>query len=79
CIKSWRQSTTVEKGVSRSCPSCRRLSHFVVPSKVHCEGEAKARVIENYKKTLAVLPCRYFKPPAEGRPGTSCPFGASCF
>ena len=32
CIRNWRSNNAYEKDLVRSCPICRTLSHFIVPS-----------------------------------------------
>eukprot|EP00898_Chlorokybus_atmophyticus_P008465 jgi/Chlat1/861/Chrsp107S01316 len=73
CLRTWRQREGQELSVVRSCPACRKLSHFVVPSATFCKGEEKQRVIAAYKATLARQPCRYYQ-----SSGT-CRFGPHCF
>ena len=61
--------------MARSCPECRVLSHYVVPSAFVPESaERKAMLIDGYLARLKHLPCKHFAF-GEGK----CPFGAACF
>ena len=90
CLKTWRaanrksssQRSRSFMGVgpddamleTRTCPTCRAPSDFIVPSRKYCTGEEKQQVIDDYKNHLATKPCKRF----DGRMG-SCPFGRECF
>ncbi|GER37903.1 E3 ubiquitin-protein ligase makorin [Striga asiatica] len=79
CIRSWRSSTPVPgidaSSASRSCPVCRRLSYFVVPSFVwYSSMEEKKEIVDSYKARLRCIDCKHFDF-GDG----CCPFGASCF
>lgn len=81
CIRLWRnpngshQSAGLDLTAIRSCPLCRIVTYFIIPSSTFVrDGEEKARIIEAYKKKLQVIPCRHWDF-GRGR----CPFGASCF
>ena len=75
CIRGWRQAGSADTQVVRSCPICRAVSYFVIPSSVWIEEpEQKAAVIENYKQGMGQKPCKHFNY-GEG----TCPFGSSCF
>ncbi|EOD22406.1 hypothetical protein EMIHUDRAFT_240443 [Emiliania huxleyi CCMP1516] len=78
CIRTWRASHTVsmqEGGsrvprVARSCPECRVLSHYVVPSAFVPESaERKAMLIDGYLARLKHLPLSdyLFAPEASGQ------------
>ena len=75
CIRSWR--STFDKRTTkhhyRTCPICRQTSYFVIPSYFHATGGDKNLLIEEYKETLADIPCRLFN---KGR--GECPFRDSC-
>jgi len=75
CIIEWRNQTeTFGKNV-RSCPLCRQISFYVVPSKYFYDNEEeKKRYINNYIGYLKQTPCRNF----DGGLG-QCDFGANCF
>eukprot|EP00752_Nemacystus_decipiens_P006422 g5785.t1 len=84
CLRTWRKSKGPQKDISRTCPECRKVSFFLVPSKEHLKGKAKLKAIQAYKKGLSKLPCKYHKPARSGGNGSSsgtnvCPFGARCF
>ena len=65
----------VEKDFFRLCPVCRTESYFVMPSPTYIKnGPEKSEMIEDYKKTLGDIPCKYLK---QGE--NFCPFGNSCF
>lgn len=75
CLREWRSRCgEVDPDAARSCPLCRTLSHYVVPSPTFAVGEAKDGIVAEYKATLAQKPCRYFA----GGAGV-CPFGPHCF
>ena len=75
CIAQWRSTHAIRPQVARTCPECRTLSHFVVPSAVHvAEPTRKALLIHAHVTELSRIPCKHF---AHGA-GT-CPFGTSCF
>eukprot|EP00899_Mesostigma_viride_P002857 jgi/Mesvir1/12572/Mv19465-RA.1 len=73
CMRRWRSNKGHDLAVVRSCPVCRTLSCFVVPSPVFCKGEEKLRVIAQYKQALASEPCRDWSNTGK------CLLGASCF
>eukprot|EP00826_Nyctotherus_ovalis_P063712 TRINITY_DN9345_c0_g2_i3.p1 TRINITY_DN9345_c0_g2~~TRINITY_DN9345_c0_g2_i3.p1 ORF type:complete len:160 (-),score=60.27 TRINITY_DN9345_c0_g2_i3:170-649(-) len=76
CIRKWRGKymQNVDKGLFRLCPICRKESYFVVPSSVYVEaGPEKEKLIQEYKRNLGTIPCKYLKS------GGACPFGNSCF
>ncbi|CAA0827223.1 E3 ubiquitin-protein ligase makorin [Striga hermonthica] len=79
CIRSWRSSTqasgTDASSTSRSCPVCRRLSYFVVPSAIwYSSMEEKQEIVNSYKARLRSIDCKHFYF-GDG----CCPFGACCF
>jgi len=75
CIRNWRSTNAYEKDLVRSCPVCRTLSHFIIPSQYWIElPEEKSKLIEDYKDNLARKDCRHFNF-GEGE----CPFSTSCF
>ncbi|CAN0569740.1 unnamed protein product, partial [Ectocarpus sp. 12 AP-2014] len=81
CLRTWRKSKGAQKDISRTCPECRKVSFFLVPSKEHLKGKAKLKAIQAYKKGLSKLPCKYHKPGNASGGGTTtvCPFGSRCF
>lgn len=75
CIRTWRSKYTMDAENLRSCPLCRTLTYFVVPSSVWVEDEdEKAEIIEAYKKKLSEIPCKHYTHGIN-----TCPFGTSCF
>ncbi|KAJ3302758.1 hypothetical protein HDV03_004575 [Kappamyces sp. JEL0829] len=73
CASSWRASERQDN--AKTCPICRTISRFVVPSVVWpTTPEEKETIIQNYKDRLSQIDCRVYN---KGR-GT-CPFGTSCF
>lgn len=75
CIRQWRCAKQFENKIVKSCPECRVVSEFVIPSVYWVEDqEEKNRLIEEFKSGVSKKPCKYFD---QGR-GT-CPFGGKCF
>lgn len=75
CIRTWRTKYTMDAENLRSCPLCRTLTYFVVPSSVWVEDvDEKAEIIEAYKKKLGEIPCKHYTHGVN-----TCPFGTSCF
>ncbi|OWM77200.1 hypothetical protein CDL15_Pgr028837 [Punica granatum] len=79
CIRNWRRSSPASgmdvNSASRSCPICRKLSYFVVPSDIwYTTKEEKERIISNYKARLKLIDCKHFN-----FGNGNCPFGSSCF
>jgi len=75
CIRNWRSGGSANTEVVRSCPICRAVSYFVVPSTVWVEeADKKTHLIETYKQGMGQKPCKHFNF-GEGE----CPFGSSCF
>lgn len=75
CIRSWRSKFSTEPNSTRSCPLCRVVTYFVVPSAAWvAEAEEKHGIIEMYKKKLSAIRCKHY---ASGL--AACPFGTSCF
>jgi len=74
CIREWRANTNSDKSAVKGCPTCRKESHFVIPSKWFVDGQEKELLIDSYKIALSEKECRYYD---KGR--GSCPFGTSCF
>ena len=76
CIRSWR--ATYDKRSTkhhfRTCPICRQTSYLVIPSYYHvASSPSKDYLVEEYKATLATIPCRLFN---KGK--GECPFRNSC-
>ncbi|GJJ11358.1 hypothetical protein Clacol_005590 [Clathrus columnatus] len=84
CIRRWRDPEgkgvdLTESGMHKTCPMCRTKSKFVVPSSIFYlqDDSRKLAVVENYKQSMARVPCRYFvNSKLEQR---FCPFGKDCF
>ncbi|NXF99636.1 MKRN2 ligase, partial [Sakesphorus luctuosus] len=74
CIRQWRCAKQFENPVIKSCPECRVISEFVIPSVYWVEDqEKKNELIEAFKQGVGKKPCKYFE---QGK-GT-CPFGGKC-
>ncbi|XP_027340271.1 E3 ubiquitin-protein ligase makorin-like [Abrus precatorius] len=82
CIRNWRNSAPTSgmdinntANTVRTCPVCRKLSYFVIPSGIwYSTKEEKQEIIDNYKANCKLIDCKHF----DFRNG-NCPFGASCF
>ncbi|XP_076929242.1 putative RING-type E3 ubiquitin transferase C3H69 [Bidens hawaiensis] len=79
CIRNWRSSSPTSgmdvNSALRSCPICRKLSYFVIPSVIwYASKEEKQEIVDSYKAKLRSIDCRHF----DFGNGT-CPFGTSCF
>ncbi|NXY87503.1 MKRN2 ligase, partial [Alcedo cyanopectus] len=74
CIRQWRCAKQFENPIIKSCPECRVISEFVIPSAYWVEDqEKKNELIEAFKQGVGKKPCKYFE---QGK-GT-CPFGGKC-
>ncbi|KAE8612894.1 hypothetical protein XENTR_v10013036 [Xenopus tropicalis] len=74
CIRQWRCARQFENPVIKSCPECRVISEFVIPSAYWVEDQSKKfELIEAFKQGMGKKACKYFD---QGR-GT-CPFGGKC-
>lgn len=75
CIRQWRSNFYMDNQVTRSCPVCRVVTHFVTPAlKWPLFQAEKDALITEYKLKISQVPCKYYNY------GSSiCPFGASCF
>jgi len=75
CLRQWRRTRGASSPeVVRSCPTCRKKSDYVVPSRRFVKGAEKERVVANFRSRMAVKSCDKF----DGTMG-SCPFGRECF
>ncbi|KAL4561822.1 hypothetical protein LXL04_033998 [Taraxacum kok-saghyz] len=79
CIRNWRSSSPTSgmdvNSALRSCPICRKLSYFVIPSVIwYASKDEKQEIVDSYKARLRSIDCRHF----DFGNGT-CPFGTSCF
>ncbi|KAM9326840.1 E3 ubiquitin-protein ligase makorin-2 [Gastrophryne carolinensis] len=74
CIRQWRCARQFENPVIKSCPECRVISEFVIPSVYWVEDQSKKNeLIDSFKQGMGKKACKYFD---QGR-GT-CPFGGKC-
>ena len=75
CIREWRCNNSADKTATKGCPTCRKASNFIIPSKYFITDPVeKSNLIEQYKNNLSGQHCKYFK---KGK--GDCPFGISCF
>ncbi|ETE65817.1 putative E3 ubiquitin-protein ligase makorin-2 [Ophiophagus hannah] len=74
CIRQWRGVKQFENPIIKSCPECRVVSEFVIPSVYWVEDQTKKNeLIEAFKQGVGRKACKYFE---QGK-GT-CPFGGKC-
>uniref|UniRef100_A0A3Q2Z039 E3 ubiquitin-protein ligase makorin-2 n=1 Tax=Hippocampus comes TaxID=109280 RepID=A0A3Q2Z039_HIPCM len=74
CIRQWRCKRNFSNKIIKSCPECRVVSEFVIPSVYWVEEqEEKDNLIELFKSGVSKKACKYFD---QGR--GSCPFGGKC-
>ncbi|XP_015258763.1 probable E3 ubiquitin-protein ligase makorin-2 [Cyprinodon tularosa] len=74
CIRKWRLTRNFSNKIIKSCPECRIISEFVIPSVYWVEDqEEKDHLIELFKSGVSKKACKYFD---QGR-GT-CPFEGNC-
>uniref|UniRef100_A0A8C3X851 E3 ubiquitin-protein ligase makorin-2 n=1 Tax=Catagonus wagneri TaxID=51154 RepID=A0A8C3X851_9CETA len=74
CIRQWRCAKQFENPIIKSCPECRVISEFVIPSVYWVEDQNKKNeLIEAFKQGMGKKACKYFE---QGK-GT-CPFGNKC-
>ncbi|XP_038668607.1 probable E3 ubiquitin-protein ligase makorin-2 isoform X3 [Scyliorhinus canicula] len=74
CIRQWRCAKQFENKIIKSCPECRVVSEFVIPSAYWVEEkEEKDQLIEAFKQGMSKKACKYFD---KGK--GSCPFGGKC-
>ncbi|XP_028799861.1 E3 ubiquitin-protein ligase makorin isoform X2 [Neltuma alba] len=85
CIRNWRNSASNSEAdvfqiannnnTVRTCPVCRKLSYFVIPSPIwYSTKEEKQEIIDNYKANCKLIDCKHFD-----FGNGNCPFGARCF
>lgn len=75
CIRKWRAQHSMHDLVSKSCPLCRQITYFVVPSSVWIvDPVEKNNLVVEYKRKCTTIHCKYFNHGSE-----ACPFGNSCF
>jgi len=65
--------------VIKTCPMCRAQSRYITPSsQFFAEGDPrKQKILEDYKASMARVPCRYFERSSPLR--RFCPYGSDCF
>uniref|UniRef100_A0A8D3CXV0 E3 ubiquitin-protein ligase makorin-2 n=1 Tax=Scophthalmus maximus TaxID=52904 RepID=A0A8D3CXV0_SCOMX len=74
CIRKWRCTRNFSNVIIKSCPECRVVSEFVIPSMYWVENQDdKDQLIDLFKSGVSKKSCKYFD---QGR--GSCPFGAKC-
>lgn len=74
CIRKWRCTRNFHNKIIKSCPQCRVISEFVIPSVYWVEDQdEKDHLIELFKSGVSKKACKYFD---QGR--SSCPFGGKC-
>lgn len=75
CIKKWR-STILNLSSVKSCPLCRKISFYVIPSSIFPKNEEeKNLIVSEYRKSRMKIRCKYFRYPEH----QFCPFGDECF
>jgi len=58
---NWRTQEREDLAGRKSCPSCRTPSNLVIPSSLfHLPGPVKETIIENYKLSCSLKPCKNF-------------------
>ena len=70
------QPRRARAAMSHTCPLCRRVNHYVLPSRDFMTGDTKQAYLRAYRVTMSQQPCRYYK---ATRPLSSCPFFYQCF
>jgi hypothetical protein len=82
CIRNWRRpkdepdttpgASNLSPLTLRSCPICRQLSLYVVPSHTFPANLAdKKKILDNYKASRSRIDCKHFVRSGQRR----CPFG----
>jgi len=75
CIKKWR-STVLNLSSVKSCPLCRKISFYIIPSSIYPKNEEeKNLIITEYRKSRMKIRCKYYRYPDH----QFCPFGDECF
>lgn len=75
CIRHWRSQHTMHDLATKSCPLCRVVTYFIIPSNTWTvDYVEKQKIIDGYKKKLGEIHCKYYSS-GDG----VCPFGGSCF
>lgn len=74
CIRQWRCTKPFSNKIIKSCPECRVVSEFVIPSVYWVEDQdEKNQLIDLFKTGVSKKSCKYF---AQGQ--GSCPFANRC-
>ncbi|GLD68891.1 probable E3 ubiquitin-protein ligase makorin-2 [Lates japonicus] len=74
CIRKWRCTRNFSNMIIKSCPECRVVSEFVIPSVYWVEDQDdKDHLVDLFKSGVSKKACKYFD---QGR--GSCPFGGKC-
>ncbi|KAG6891605.1 hypothetical protein C0992_002644 [Termitomyces sp. T32_za158] len=83
CIRKWRDPLGKGPDISnlKKCPMCRVQCRYIIPSSRFVkDGLEKERVIQNYKDSMARVPCQHFvTTKAKNAENPLCPYGADCF
>lgn len=75
CIRTWRAQHSMHDLTTKSCPLCREITFFIVPSSTWTiDKTEKRKIIDAYKRKLGQISCKYFN-----SGDRVCPFGTSCF
>ncbi|XP_051909113.1 makorin, ring finger protein, 4 [Hippocampus zosterae] len=72
CIMTWRKTRDLGSDVVKTCPQCRVRSAFYVPNKYWVEGQAKEKLIADFKKKFSKQSCSYYAR------YQYCPFETEC-
>ncbi|KAG6919532.1 hypothetical protein DXG01_005122 [Tephrocybe rancida] len=83
CIRKWRDPAGKGGDVTniKKCPMCRAACRYIIPSSRFCkDGPEKSRIVQNYKDSMARVPCKHFTATKAKSPKKPmCPFGKDCF
>ncbi|KAG6890308.1 hypothetical protein C0995_009514 [Termitomyces sp. Mi166 len=83
CIRKWRDPSGKGPDTSniKKCPLCRANCCYIIPSSRFVkDGPEKERIIQNYKDSMARVPCEHFLATKVKNPKKPlCPYGADCF
>lgn len=75
CIRTWRSQHSMSDLATKSCPLCRTVTFFVIPSSTWTiEPHEKLKIVEAYKRKVGEIDCKYFN-----YGNGECPFSHSCF
>ncbi|KAG5718722.1 putative E3 ubiquitin-protein ligase makorin-1 [Termitomyces sp. T112] len=83
CIRKWRDPSGKGSDISniKKCPMCRAQCRYIIPSSHFVmDGPEKERIVQNYKDSMARVPCKHFMATKGKNPKKPlCPYGADCF